>query len=220
MARAAIGGATIQRSDYDAATGSVTLQIVNLSSKDITALDIRTAGSENVIDFLTKMLTVAEARANGEEVSDANGVITGNGALQPGKIFTHTMSSHSRAAEITVVIYADGTAEASDPVAFDTLAAQRKGLLLAMQKTNEAIKKSLADPTVKDHFAAIRWELNQLAIAYRQQADQGDEVAAFAASFLGSQRLPKTESELPAFVTRGERRIAGYEPHTHLAVQP
>ena len=211
-------GIAIQNSHYDKTKlgSELSIDLFNTTHKDITAFVISTKDGQTEVDLLPLIISVNEAAANGNELY-ANGQRVLNGAFLPGEVRTQTVSSSSPDATVTVVAYADGTAQATDQQAFADLMEHRQGRLLALQKVNEVIEKSLSDPTVKDHHSAIQAELKQLALTYK---NQNDSLLLYEGMHLETSVIPLNDADLPAFVESRQKRIALLSPHTKLAVQP
>jgi hypothetical protein len=152
LARSAPLGAVVQSSTYDPTNGVTTVHIVNVSHKDITAFIISTKETradgtveegEQMYEFLTTMISVAESGGTIPSVH-------GSGAFAPGEsreeTFQHSSKGTQVQLEVTVVAYADATAQVTDQRAFQNLVTQRQSRVAAMRKTNEVIKQTLADP--------------------------------------------------------------------------
>jgi len=127
-------------------------------------------------------------------------------------------------AVVDVVAYADGTADVLDnDQAFQNLVAERKGPLLAMQKTMEIIKGVLADPMVSSPVAEVLRVLTPLADADQARNRPADAEFFEAMGLRNHVRdleiVPKTMTErewLTRYVEQQEKRIALWSPHANL----
>jgi hypothetical protein len=227
LARSAPITGVTQTWTYDPVVKTWHVHIVNVSHKDITAVVIvmkavhpdgtTTLTGETYRDFLPQMVSVAEYGGG-----------TGTGAFAPGETFDEAVPGPESEAEfrkeVSAIAYADGTAEATEPDALQALQDDRKGLLLATQKVNEVIAKTLADLTIKDHQAAVQAELIRLTIVYRNQTSDTVALAEGAAlGMINEGELPqyKDDVALAKYLERSKQRVALMAPHTILkAVQP
>jgi hypothetical protein len=228
LARSAPLGAVVQSSTYDPTNGVTTVHIVNVSHKDITAFIISTKETradgtveegEQMYEFLTTMISVAESGGTIPSVH-------GSGAFAPGEsreeTFQHSSKGTQVQLEVTVVAYADATAQVTDQRAFQNLVTQRQSRVAAMRKTNEVIKQTLADPSVKNHRATIAAELARLAIAYKKSTDALASAEASSLEFANIE-IPQDEASLAAFTKVIDHRIALTDPHVNpslVEVQP
>jgi hypothetical protein len=206
---------------YDPVTNNGTLHIVNVSHKEITALDVgvrvtQADGtvdivSERATDLLPLMISVTQSSGQLKDV-------TGSGAFAPGETRNEVIAADGKTeASVDVVIYSDGTTEIDNQRAFDLILGGRKQQILALQQVNEIVQKNLADSTVSNHRASIEAELNREAAVYRGKNENYLDVALRTAI----SQLPKDDSALTDYVKRNTERIAAITPHTKLqAVQP
>ena len=168
--RASPVGAIVQSWHYDSVQRTLTLQVVNTSSKEITAysLSIIVTYADGTInrselseDFLPAMISASESESVRQQ--------EGNGAFAPGasreKVIPNTNTNEitNVTASVGVVIYADRKADVQDERAFNRLLAMRKGSALAAQQVTEVLAGILADSTISDPAAAAEAELKRLA---------------------------------------------------------
>jgi hypothetical protein len=136
-------------------------------------------------------------------------------------------------AVVDVVAYADGTADVlNNDRAFRNLMAERKGPILAMQKTTEIIKRVLADPMVSSPVAEVLRVLTPLADADQTKNRPPEDPEFFEAMHLRNdvknlEMVPKllpakmTEREwLTRYVEQQEKQIALLALHANLSVNP
>jgi len=147
-----LSGAVVQTWHYDPQTGLITVRILNTSDKDITALAVATnytytdRGQDQVShllllpDFLVQKVLLdmvrgtpeeerLRARLSEPEVLPAGGTYEEKTGVPPGfKDFSAT---------IEVVVYADKTAEATNPDALQALIDMRKLRAAAIQKAQQ-----------------------------------------------------------------------------------
>jgi len=181
-------GATIQSWNYDAATNTVTIRVLNLSQKDITALNISISetfadGSVNNHEVLVDMFdTLALVRrTKGTPDEDRIRRAVGDGMLSanqsrdqvfhypPGKVVTNFEGT------IDMVAYADNTADAANAAALARVKEHRNAVLRSHQKANDVLRGVLADPTIANPSdeAAARLE-RVLPVRHAQSDDQLD----------------------------------------------
>src|SRR6201987_179149 len=142
-----LSGAVVQTWNYDPQSRLITIRILNTSDKDITALGVAAnftftdkAGQDQVShvillpDFLVQKVSLDRVRGtpeeerllSGPEVLPAGGTYEEKTGVPPGfKDFSAT---------IDVVVYADKTAETTNPHALQVLINARKGRAAAIQK--------------------------------------------------------------------------------------
>lgn len=230
-------GAVVQTSHYDAAKGIVTFSVLNASHKDITAISLQvrvnhpdgTAGTfEYGGDFLPFMIYAAE----GGRATAPN-----QGAPAPGAVFAMDVplgqqEFQSASATVDVVVYADGTADVLNEQIFNSIASQRKGRMLGMQKANELLQKALADPTDAHPSVTVAAQLKALAKEYQTNPPSGGTHESLglldAATSISNApkssagRSDKEDGYLRALIKTHQNRISLFLPHTQLTkgVQP
>jgi hypothetical protein len=222
-------GAAVASWNYDAAKKMLTLQIVNMSGKDITAFhmlltityaDGSTASQAMSEDYLPLMATASIAAEDADFRSRY-----GNGTFAAGtkrdKVVSATKDVRSVNGVVDVVAYADQTADVSNDEAFNHLLTMRKGMLLAAQRASDAVKGAAAEADPK---AAAATEIERLAkAAGGRNRGTADDPEMYTDMFLHQlSSNARSASDLAEFTRHNEMRIATLTPHTQLkkAVQP
>jgi len=221
-------GAVVQDSHYDSAKSQLTVRVLNASKKDITAIALTVFithpnGAEVSFwwstDFVWGIIYSAEAGYE-TEPGESHGFGAGtsrdlNIPLSPPGV--------SYRATVNVVIYADGTADVMDKVAFKSLVMHRKGWLVGMQKANELLEKALADPDDPHPSKTVEAQLKILANVLDADQDKNtDDPASYEGSALldAAQNIRNTPKD-PAGRSAGEDEhlrmiIKTYENHASL----
>ena len=196
-----LSGAVVQTWNYDPQSRLITIRILNTSDKDITALGIAAnftltdkAGQDQVShvillpDFLVQKVLLDMVRGTPEEdklraqiapeILPAGGTYEEKTGVPPGfKDFSAT---------IDVVVYADKTAETTNPSALQVLIDTRKGRAAAIQKAQHimaeypdrleaaaAAQKALDDWRVSspDHADMNETEFHNIVAQLKQNSD-------------------------------------------------
>jgi hypothetical protein len=228
-------GAVVQTSNYDAAKGVATVRIVNTSHKDITAIALiivitnpdGTAGSAvwgN--DFLYGIISTIE---QGHEISPGSGHGIAPGATFDQAFPQSTPITNFRAT-VDVVVYADGTADVLDESVFKRIALERKGRVLALQKANELLANSLANPEDAHPSITVAAQLRGLANVLEADRQKSmDEPASYealgfrvAAQAIANApkdptgRSAREDDYLRALAKTHSNRVSLISPHTEL----
>ena len=228
-------GAVVQNVAFDAAKSQLAVKVLNTSQKDITAMSFTVFvahpdGAEVSFswgtDFVWGIISSAE-QGHEIELGASHGFGAGtsrdlNIPLSPPGVSYRTT--------VSVVVYADGTADVLDKAAFKQLVMERKGEVLAMQKADELLAKALADPS--DAHPSITVEAKLKALAHALEADQHknmDDPASYEAlGFLEAaqdiRNTPKDpagrsfgeDNRLRMLIKTHENRISLLSPHTNI----
>jgi hypothetical protein len=227
----------VQSWRYDPQQKAVVLLLVNASNKDVTAFSISIT-----VTYADGSSDYTDGRPNsaGGHMEDLLGGFlhpqaSGNGAFAPGTIrdviLPQAKAISNVDAFVDMVVYADSTAESTNDLMLKEIFAQRTGSLLAMQHTNEIIKRVLADPTVTSPIAEVVKELSAELARFRDEhpnwrPDVPDEIPGLEsarevfASTLRMQREPmdlkKQTERLTNYVSGTEGEIEALKPHTKL----
>src|ERR1700756_4979681 len=179
-----ITGAAVQTWHYDPQSHLITMRILNTSDKDITALGVAAnftftdkAGQDQVShvillpDFLVQKVSLDRVRGtpeeerllSGPEVLPAGGTYEEKTGVPPGfKDFSAT---------IDVVVYADKTAETTNPSALQVLIDTRKGRAAAIQKAQHIMAEY---PDRLEAAAAAQKALDDWRVSSPDHADMNE----------------------------------------------
>jgi hypothetical protein len=225
VARSAPIGAVVQSSNYDAAKRVTSVRIVNTSQKPITAISllVRIAHPDGTVsvsqyggDFTPFMAYAATA---GPQQQDS-------GALAPGAVFTLDVPMGQQNVEtvsstVDVVVYDDATADVLNQQAFQSIAAQRKGRILGLQRADELLEKALAD--ANDPHPSITVAAQLKALAKQDNTFEGmgllDAAADISNAPKSSGRSQKEDDYLRELIKMHGNRISFLLPHTQLTKQ-
>lgn len=237
LARSAPIGAEVQSSTYDQVRGITIVRIVNTSQKPITAISVslRLAHPDGTIsisqyggDFLPFM---AYAAASGLPQPQ------GNGAFMPGAVFAMEVPTgqqlvQTTSATVDVVVYDDATADVLNEPVFRSIASQRKGRMLGLQRALELLQKALADPNDPHPSMTVTTQLKALAAQHDKNPSTGGGEAFEGLGLLEAatdiSNAPKSPSAgrsqeeddyLRALIKTHENRISFSLPHTQLTKQ-
>ncbi len=180
VARSGSIGAEVQSANYDPVKGITTIQIVNASHKEISAinLSIRVTFPDG---------TITPPGASEFRVEFLEGIIQGKGGFAPGALCTQEFPGQAGPVQATVdmVAYSDGTADVLNERAFIRLITDRKARARATQKVNELLSQALAHSAEEHPSATVAAQLRSLVAAIGQQKI-AEEGAANYASVLQS----------------------------------
>src|SRR5271170_6320343 len=220
-------GAVVQDSHYDSAKSQLTVRVLNASKKDITAIALTVFithpnGAEVSFwwstDFVWGIINSAEAGYETEP-----GESHGFGAAGTSRDLNIPLSPPgvSYRATVNVVIYADGTADVMDEVAFKSLVMHRKGWLVGMQKANELLEKALADPDDPHPSKTVEAQLKILANDADQDKNTDDPASYEGSALLDAAQNIRNTPKDPAGRSAGEDEhlrmiIKTYENHASL----
>jgi hypothetical protein len=175
VARSGPIGVEVQSANYDPIKGITTIQIVNTSPKEISAinLSIRVTFPDG---------TITPLGANEFRIEFLEGIIQGKGGFAPGAYHTQEFSGQAGPVQATVdmVAYSDGTADVLNERAFKRLISDRKARARATQKVNELLNQALADPAAEHPSATVAAQLRSLVAAIRQQTITEEGAANYA----------------------------------------
>ena len=223
----------VQKWHYDPQQKAVVMRLVNVSNKDITAYSISKTvthadGSSDLPsgymeDLLGRFLH-PQADGNGAFAAGTSRDIVVGGGKEISDV----------RAFVDVVVYADSTAESTNDLILKEIFALRTGSLLAMQHTNEIIKRVLADHTVTSPLAEVVKELSAELTRFKEahpnwRPDVPDETPGLKSameifeSTLRMQRqqmdLKKQTERLTNYVSGTEGEIEALKPHTKLRTE-
>lgn len=233
---------------YDPAQKAVILHLVNNSHEDVTAFNISIAekyadGSTDYVDGTPSDIhdhQVMEDMLGAviqQQLTKNEGRRDGHGVFAAGTTRDYVVGEAKDIADIKVVLdvvaYADGSADVlNNDRAFRNLMAERKGLLLAMEKVNDVIKRVLGDAMVSDPVSAALNELLPFAESLEAKTkNHSPEVAEnnVARNLQGDiQNLQRMQQEkmsgtaqresLVRYVEYHDKRIALVAPHCELTL--
>ena len=232
-----VKGAVVQTWHYDPQQKAVVLRLVNVSNKDVTAysISITLTYADGSTDY-----TDGRPNSPGGHMEDLLGgllhpQVNGNGAFAAGTIrdviLPQAKAISNVDAFVDMVVYADSTAESTNDLMLKEIFALRTGSLLAMQDTNEIIKRVLADPAVTNPIVEVAKELSAELARFKDahpnwRPDVPDEIPGLEsarevfASTLRMQREPmdlkKQTERLTNYVSGTEGEIDALKPHTKL----
>jgi hypothetical protein len=148
-------GATIQTSQYDPLTGLVTVRILNTSQKAITAFTLAVVTQANgqvnhyewMRDFLNNAAVIERFKGTPDE-QRAREVFAPD-AIAVGGYYDEKIpvaaDNKDFSATVILVVYADKTAETTDPEAAQRMADQRKSMATSIEKANQLLSTA-SDP--------------------------------------------------------------------------
>jgi len=235
-------GLEVQSWKYDPEAKVLWLKLVNVSGKDITAYNFSVTlkfadGSTDAladgspswghgIDLLASLIFAEMAKGTSDEklaqqIAPGFTAGTSRSEFVPLPLAKDVVDVKT---VFDIVIYADGTAEAQDEQHFKALMARRKGGLLAMQKINEVIRQTLADPTITDPSKAAKVELTRLILTEAEKHYDPEEPECYQPMLLRN-AIPALQNmtdrkSLERFVEDNDKRIAFTLPHTQITKVP
>jgi hypothetical protein len=223
-------GAVVQTWHYDPLTNIVTLKIVNISHKDITAFNIaiketyangRVQEHEMLEELVGKILVAKELQGTAEGESFRKQY--GDGAFHPGEARDEKLPVQpgltDYQAVIDVVTYIDGTADA--PVNNDGLGRiveERKASVDSIKMAAEIIRTALADPNDTDPSMTAARKLQDKATVWRNSHTKMDldpvvlESIANELKTVSSRNVNKRDA-LKQIVDREETEISALSIH-------
>lgn len=162
-------GAVVQGYHYDPVKGVLTLNVLNTSQKDITAIafDIAATYPDGDADSRVLGTDLLGGMISTVERGHANEPTGGNGTFEAGAFrdfeFPQGTPIANVKATVGVVIYADGSAGVLNKAAFQRMVLQRKAGVLAMQKADKLLAEALADGNDEHPAARVAAQLEGLA---------------------------------------------------------
>lgn len=191
-------GAEVKAIHFDAANGSATVEVVNTSSRDITAYGIaytirysdgQSAQAERMVEYLQGIITAQTQRGASW---------TGEGEFHAGESRQENFilgANHGNLAigldaRIDVVIYSDRTADVQNEQVFQVFVSDRKGTAQVVAKASAILRDALSD-------SANPHPLDTASVAIQHLLDQPpDSVAAEGQlkMILGNLRLARESS--------------------------
>jgi len=229
VARSGHIGAEVQSANYDPVKGITTIQIVNTSHKEISAINLSIR-----VTFLDGTMSAQGANESG--IDFVEGIIQGKGGFAPGAIYTQEFPGQAGPVQATVdmVAYSDGTADVLNERAFETLIAGRKANARARQKINELVTEALADPAEQNPSAIIAAKLRSLVAAVEQQKITEEGAGSYELTLKGAiqdfdnkarfstGRSESEDNSLRAYIDMNNQHIPMLIRHSQLvkAVQP
>lgn len=175
-------GAEVQTWSYDPQTNLVTVKIVNISHKDITAFNIavketytdgRVEQHELLRELIGKILHAKQLQEklqrDTSEKAEALRKFYGDGAFHPGEVrdekFPVQPGLKDYQAVIDVVAYMDGTADSANDEALKRIIDERKTGIASGKMAAEIARAALADPNDSDPCTtAVRKTEAQVAV--------------------------------------------------------
>jgi hypothetical protein len=233
LARSAPLGAVVQSSHLDPQTNVVTLEIANVSHKNITAYSIsmketyvdgHTDSHEQLSEFVAVTNFLEELKGNPEEARIRNEL--GDGLFHPGQVREEHIPLTSAVkvfhAEVDVVAYADGTAEATNNEGLQRLIGERKVAVASTQVANDIIRAALANPNEPDPATTAASEIRNRIIAYKGQRhdtpylDTGHLKGIVDELTNISRQSGNKRGALTQYLAKSEHRLAVLPPHADL----
>src|SRR5712692_8908598 len=175
-------GAVVQTWHYDPQANTVTVRIVNISDKNITAVnmsinetfaDHSVNNHERLVDMLAAVVLVQQIKGTPDE--DRIRTQLGDGTLPAHQSFDRVFRYADGKvvtdfhATIDVVAYADGSAEATNIAALARLREHRKAELLSYEKASQILKEVLADSAIQTPTEEAAARLEKFLIAWKAQ---------------------------------------------------
>jgi hypothetical protein len=180
VTRSAPLGAVVQTWHLDAQTNVVTLQIVNMSHKDITGYNLaiketyadgHVNNHEQLVDFVGRLKFLQDIKGTADEARIRKDM--GDGLFHPGETKTELFRVKSGLkdfeAVVDVVAYADQTSEASNSDGLQRLTDHRKSEVASTQMANQIINAALADPNDADPAATAAAQIQARITAWKAQ---------------------------------------------------
>lgn len=163
-------GAVAEVLRLDPNTNTAVVRIVNTSNKDITAFTVALVGvyadgnthrAERMVDFLPAMIT---HQVDMGITSGAEGAFHSGQSEEETASFTKIPGNPLARLDVhvEVIAYADQTVEVGNEEAFGRLLDERKGSLLAKQRTVDIINKALSNPAASHPIASAVSDLQDL----------------------------------------------------------
>ena len=129
-------------------------------------------------------------------------------------------------AVVDMAIFEDATAYVQNERAFKHLMAMRKGQLMAMEKVDEVLKRSLADPSVSSPVSTVVAELIPLLVGLmsnnrsleKPEDQQESELKSDIANLRSMQQRKNEREYLTRYAEELEKRIELMKPHANVSV--
>jgi hypothetical protein len=228
-----VKGAVVQSQNYDAASNTVTLTIVNTSGKDITAYNISISETnangqvnrhEMLCDYVGRLVLIKQVQGTADEAGIRKQF--GDGLFHPGESRNEITGARGLThfqAVIDVVAYADGTAEASNNDGLQRMLTHRKATLASRQLANETIEAALADPNDANPAATAATKLQQRITVWKAQPRTSLDIepAEIKSIVDELQRMPasrKNRDAIGQYLSRREAEVTMLAPHAKLTV--
>jgi hypothetical protein len=175
-------GAVVQTWHYDPATNMVTLKIVNISHKDITAFNIaiketyadgRVEEHEMLEELIGKILRAKELQGDTSRGAESFRSIYGDGGFHPGEVREERLPVQSGLTDyqavVDVVTYMDGTADATNNDALGRIIDERQATVASQKMATEIIQAALADPNDPDPSMTAAKKIQDRATVWKAQ---------------------------------------------------
>jgi hypothetical protein len=175
-------GAVVQTWHYDPATNMVTLKIVNVSHKDITAFNIAIKETyadghveehEMLEELVGKILAAKELQGDHSRGAEAFRNMYGDGALHPGEVHDELMGVqpglNKVEAVVDVVTFIDGTAQSNNKDALGRIVEERQATVDSQKIATEIIQAALADPNDPDPSMTAAKKIQDRATVWNAQ---------------------------------------------------
>jgi hypothetical protein len=207
----------------------VTLKIVNISHKDITAFNIaiketyangRVGEHEMLEELVGKILAAKELQRTAQEESFRKQF--GDGAFHPGEVRDEKLPVQPELtnyqAVIDIVTYIDGTVEATNNAALERIVDERKAAVASKKIATEIIKTALADPNDTDPSMTAARKIQDQATVWRRSHTKMDldpvvlESIANELKTVSSRNVNKRDT-LKQLVDREEAEISMLSVH-------
>jgi hypothetical protein len=227
-------GAVVQTWHYDPQANTITAQVVNVSTKDITGYNIsiketyaggRVNSHELMTDAVGALAFLQEVQGTANEDNARKQL--GDGLFHPGvsrkEIIGVQPGLQNFEAVVDVVAYADQTAEATNNDALQRLLSHRKVTLTSRRAANDIIKAALANPNDSDPAATAATKIQERINVWNAQRHTTLDFAPGEAQGIidelkeiSSQRLSDKRNALTQFLAKSEKHITTLSPHANL----
>ena len=227
-------GAVVQTWHYDPLTNIVTLRILNTSNKDIIAFNISIKESyadghvkshELLEELAGRIILVQEFMGTVDEDNIRRQF--GDGLFHPGQsqneIIGVQPGLQNFEAVVDVAAYTDQTAEATNNDGLQRLLEERNASAASTRMANEIIRAALADSSDADPTAtAVKEIQNRITVWKAQQHTAVDFQPGVASGVveelraISSHPLADKRNALTQYLTKSEKRLATFSPHTQL----
>jgi uncharacterized protein YchJ len=233
VTRTAPLGAVVQTWHYDPQTNMVTVQIANMSHKDITGYNLtiketyadgHVNSHEQMVDFVGTLKFLQEMKGTADEARLQKEM--GDGLFHPGEIrkelFRVKPGLKDFEAVVDVVAYADHTSEASNGDGLQRLTEHRKAEVASTQTANQIIKAALADPNDADPAATAAAKIQARITAWKAQPHTTLDLETGTSQNVVnelkeiSSHSTNKRDALNKYVAKSEQGITTMSPHADL----
>ena len=233
LARSAPIGAVVQTWHYDPQTNVVTVQIVNMSHKDITGYNLalketyadgHVNSHEQLVDFVGRLKFLQDIKGTADEARIRKQM--GDGLFHPGEtrteLFRVKPGLKDFEAVVDVVAYADQTSEATNSDGLQRLTGHRKEEVASTQIAVQIIKAALADPNDADPAATAAGKIQARITAWKAQKHTTLDLETGTLQNMVnelngiSSRSNDKRDALTKYLAKSEQGITTLSPHADL----